>query len=134
MFDYVHNSQNHQPGDTACQKYCYAAPRAPSEGEGVEGGVPRYTGGERADEGKEHPHFAAQREAEIGSEKTRECDAAATKKRLVHVNDCLAARRTQAHRPGRRPGESPRCRMNRWSKPLLNSFSAGEALLIAASL
>jgi hypothetical protein len=49
MFDYVHNSQNHQPGDTACQKYCYAAPRAPSEGEGVEGGVPRYTGGERAD-------------------------------------------------------------------------------------
>jgi hypothetical protein len=59
------------------------------EGEGVEEKVPRYSGGERADEGKEHPHFAAQREAEIGSERTRECNAAAAKA-LVKSHSYLA--------------------------------------------
>jgi hypothetical protein len=58
------------------------------EGEGVEAKVPRYTGGERADEGKEHPHFAAQREAEIGNERARECNAAA--KALVKSHSSLA--------------------------------------------
>jgi hypothetical protein len=67
--------------------------RAPSEGEGVEGKVPRYTGGERADESKEHPHYAAQREAEVGSEKTRECDVAGSKALVKSLSSLAQPRR-----------------------------------------